>query len=58
MLHQTGAQCSPVECIRARVAVRRVVAPTPKPEPASRLRSALCVPTVTRGRDGRRPITR
>jgi len=29
-----------VECTRARVAVRKVVAPTPKPESANRLRSA------------------
>ena len=38
--HQTGAQYSAVECTRARVAVRNVVAPTPQPEPASRLKSA------------------
>jgi len=38
--HQTGAQYSEVECTRARVAIRRVVAPAPQPEPASRLRSA------------------
>ena len=38
--HQTGAQYSAVECTRARVAVRRVVAPTPQPEPASRLKDA------------------
>jgi len=40
--HQTGAQYSAVEWTRARVAVRRVVAPAPQPEPASRLRSATC----------------
>ena len=40
MRHQTGPQYSAVECTRARVAVRRVVAPAPQPEPASRLRSA------------------
>ena len=38
--HQTGAQYSAVEFTRARVAIRRVVAPAPQPEPASRLRSA------------------
>ena len=38
--HETGAQHSAVECTRARVSVRNVVAPTPQPEPASRLRSA------------------
>ena len=37
--HQTGAQYSAVEWIRARVTVRNVVAPAPHPEPASRLRS-------------------
>jgi len=37
---QTGVQCSAVECTRARVAVRNVVAPAPLPEPASRLRNA------------------
>jgi len=37
--HQTGTQYSAVECTRARVAVRRVVARPPQPEPASRLRS-------------------
>ena len=37
--HQTRAQYSIVECTRARVAVRSVVAPAPQPEPASRLRS-------------------
>ena len=31
---------SAVECFRARVAIRRVVAPAPQPEPASHLRSA------------------
>ena len=35
-----GAQYSAVECTKARVAIRRVVAPAPQPEPASRLRSA------------------
>jgi len=38
--HQTGAQYSAVQRTRARVAIRRVVAPAPQPEPASRLRSA------------------
>ena len=38
--HQTGAQYSAVECTKARVAIRRVVAPAPQREPASRLRSA------------------
>jgi len=38
--HQTGEQYSAVECTRARVAVRNVVAPAPQPEPASRLSSA------------------
>ena len=38
--HQTGAQCSAVECIRARVDIRRVVAPAPQPEPANHFRSA------------------
>ena len=38
--HQTGAQYSAVEWTRARVAVRRVFAPVPHPEPASRLKSA------------------
>jgi len=38
--HQTGAQYSAVEWTRARVAVRRIVAPAPQSEPASRLRSA------------------
>jgi len=37
---QTGEQYSAVEGIRARVAIRRVVAPAPQPEPASRPRSA------------------
>jgi len=32
--HQTGAQYSAVECTRARVATRRVVAPAPQPEDA------------------------
>ena len=38
--HQTGAQYSAVECTKARAAIRRVVAPAPQPEPASRLMSA------------------
>jgi len=38
--HQTGAQYSAVECSKARVAIRNVVAPAPQPEPASRFRSA------------------
>jgi len=38
--HQTGAWYSAVECTRARVTVRKVVAPAPQPDPASRLRSA------------------
>jgi len=38
--HQTGAQYSAVECTRARVVVRRVVAEAPQPEPARRLRNA------------------
>jgi len=37
--HQTGAQHSAVECTNARVDIRRVVAPAPQPEPASRFRS-------------------
>ena len=37
--HQTGAQYSAVECTRARVDIRRVLAPAPQPEPASCLRS-------------------
>ena len=40
MRHQTGVQYSAVECTKARVAIRRVVAPAPQPDPASRLRSA------------------
>jgi len=32
--HQTGAQNSAVEGTKARVAIRRVVAPAPQPEPA------------------------
>jgi len=39
--HQTGAQYSAVEWTRARVAIRRVVASAPQPEPASRLRRAM-----------------
>jgi len=38
--HQSGAQCSAVECTRAKVDFRRAVAPAPQPEAASRLRSA------------------
>jgi len=38
--HQTGAQYSAVECTRAWVAIRGVVATAPQPEPASRLKSA------------------
>jgi len=38
--HQTGAQHSAVECIKARVDIRRVVAPAPQPEPARWFRSA------------------
>ena len=38
--HKTGAQYSAVECTRARVAVRNVVAPAPQPEPANSLRNA------------------
>jgi len=38
--HQTGAQYSATECTRARVAIRRVFAVAPQPEPASHLRSA------------------
>jgi len=38
--HQTGAQNSAVEYTKVRVVIRRVVAPAPQPEPASRLRSA------------------
>ena len=37
--HQTGAQYFAIEWTRARVAISRVVAPEPRPEPASRLRS-------------------
>jgi len=37
--HQTGTQFSAVEWTRARVAICRVVAPAPQPDPASRLRS-------------------
>jgi len=40
--HQTGAQYSAIEWTRARVAVCRVVAPAPQPEPASCLKSATC----------------
>jgi len=38
--HQIGAPYSAVECTGARVAIRRVVAPAPQLEPASRLKSA------------------
>jgi len=38
--HNTGAQYSVIEWIRARAANRCVVAPALQPEPASRLRSA------------------
>ena len=37
--HQTGVQYSAVEWTRARVAIHSVVAPAPRPEPASRLKS-------------------
>ena len=37
MGRQTGAEYSAVECKKARVAIRRVVAPAMQPEPASRL---------------------
>jgi len=37
--HQTGAQYSVIECTRAKVAVRNIVAPALQPEPASRLKS-------------------
>ena len=40
--HQTGGQYSAVEWTRARVAICRVVAPSPQPEPASCLKSATC----------------
>ena len=40
--HQTGAQYPADECTRARVAIRRVVAPAPQPEPASQERDAWC----------------
>jgi len=40
--HQTGAQYSAFEWTRARVAVRKVVAPAPHLEPARHLRSATC----------------
>ena len=39
--HQMGTQYSAFEWIRARVAIRRVVASAPQPEPASRLWSAM-----------------
>jgi len=35
MRHQTGAQYSAVECSRGRVAIRRILAPAPQPQPAS-----------------------
>jgi len=38
--HQAGVQYSAVECTRARVGIRRVVAPAHQPETANRLRSA------------------
>jgi len=38
--HQTDTQYSVVECIRARVAIRRVVAPLPQPESPICIRSA------------------
>ena len=38
--YQAGTQCSAVECTKAKVAVRRVDALTPQPQPTSRLRSA------------------
>jgi len=38
--HQTGVQYSAVEWTRAKVVVRRVVAPAPQPEPTSCRRSA------------------
>ena len=38
--HQTGTQYFVVECIKGRVAIRRVVAPAPQSEPTRRLRSA------------------
>jgi len=39
--HQAEAQYSAVECTRARVAIRRIYAPAPQPEPESRLSSAM-----------------
>ena len=39
MRHQTGAQYSAAEWIKARVAVCRVMAPAPQLDPANRLRS-------------------
>ena len=39
--HQKDVQYSGVECTMARVAIRRVVAPAPQPDPASRLRSVM-----------------
>ena len=39
--HHTGVQCSVMEWTSARVAVRRVLAPAPQPEPTGHLRSAL-----------------
>ena len=38
--HQAGVQYSAVECTRARVTIRRVIAPAPQPDPGSCLRSA------------------
>ena len=40
--HQVGALYSAVECTKARVALCKIVAPAPQPEPASRL---ACAPT-------------
>jgi len=37
--HQTGVQHSAAECTRARLAICRVGAPAPQPDPVSRLRS-------------------
>jgi len=37
--HQTGAQCSAIECTRAKVAISSIVAPAFHPEPASHLKS-------------------
>ena len=40
--HQAGAQYSAVECTRAKVAVRNVVAPAPQPKSASRFERVTC----------------